>query len=218
MTKLKTLIFFVSLTWGAASSSVAEAALPPFGWSNTWLNVYIGQLSGRSGTYVCYQKNDGSNEFSIVKIGDANGIWDATVKAGNMKDFIVVHYGGPNYNCGSFGTINGPPINFDPVLEIYGFGGDDYIYGGNKTWIIWGGDGNDDLRSSSPGVTMYGGFGNDRIYWNGTGNAYLYGQEADDCLQADGPSSYVDGGSGTDGCSRVSGTMVNCERAASCGD
>ena len=71
---------------------------------------------------------------------------------------------------------------------IYGYGGDDNIYGLNGADSLYGGDGNDYLSGRSGADTLHGGDGDDNLRGGGDADT-LYGGEGNDDLR---------GGSGVD--------------------
>ncbi|MEO1592222.1 MAG: calcium-binding protein [Cyanobacteria bacterium J06632_22] len=94
--------------------------------------------------------------------------------------------------------------------EIRGFGGDDYIVGGEKSDKLYGGDGGDTIhgldgndtiwgdRSGESGVDfLYGGDGNDKLY-GGNGDDELYGGKNNDVLYGGRGADLLVGGSGSD--------------------
>ncbi len=72
--------------------------------------------------------------------------------------------------------------------EIFGFGGNDYLYGGNAQDTLWGGDGDDHLYA----------FGNQAPNSNGNQYNRLHGDAGDDVLVSGSGTSAIDGGEGYD--------------------
>ncbi|MFT3950948.1 MAG: calcium-binding protein [Oscillospiraceae bacterium] len=71
---------------------------------------------------------------------------------------------------------------------IYGFDGDDTIFGGSLRDIIYGGKGNDKLHGGEGEDLLSGENGNDKLI-GGAGNDELHGGEGDDILYGDDENS-----------------------------
>jgi Ca2+-binding RTX toxin-like protein len=121
-----------------------------------------------------------------VAFNHGNAIWNevAQVSGGDGHDTLR---GGP-----LAGTVRGE----DGDDLLYGYGGNDYLYGGyGGSDTIFGGGGND---------LMYGGYGGafeeyayDELYGEG-GNDTLFGEGGDDYLDPGTDADYAYGGSGND--------------------
>lgn len=89
--------------------------------------------------------------------------------------------------------------------EIYGLGGDDFIYGGvgkpsdRRTGPdqLYGGDGNDAIFAGRGTDTVWGDAGDDRV-GGGSGNDIVYGGDGNDILTGDNNSDVLYGGDGDD--------------------
>jgi serralysin len=101
----------------------------------------------------------------------------------------------------------------------YGTDDDDqFTANTNETWYIYGYDGDDDLYGAGGGDRLYGGYGHD--YLNGGGGAdYLYGSYGNDVLVGGSGSDYLSGGTGTDWAyySGSTGVVVDLEAGAGYG-
>lgn len=82
-------------------------------------------------------------------------------------------------------TIN---ISNQYAFEIYGYDGNDFIFGSSSKDLIYGGNGND---------VIWGDGGNDTIYGE-EGNDLLFGDSGQDTLYGGNGNDRLDGGSGAD--------------------
>jgi len=99
------------------------------------------------------------------------------------------------------------PNGYSNFAPIFGFGGNDNIFGGYYTGDIHGGVGNDTIIRSGPySFGSFGEDGDDVIYagYNGgisdggRGNDHVYGSSGYDTILGGAGNDYIDGGSGSD--------------------
>ena len=91
-------------------------------------------------------------------------------------------------------------------LELYGYGGDDSLFGGRGNDLLYGGDGDDLLIGGDGGGQLFGGDGDDTLQGSfgddtldgGEGNDTLDGGTGDDTLDGGEGNDTLDGGSGDD--------------------
>ena len=110
---------------------------------------------------------------------------------------------------GIAGTESNDTLRGSTTLQnqLAGFGGDDFIRGGNTTDFIDGGDGNDDIRGNGGSDEIYGGAGNDTLIGGfngfgapqpGDGADYLDGGEGNDVIRGGDGDDTLLGGAGDD--------------------
>lgn len=168
------------------------------------------------------------SDFAVISDNYAvAGVWETPFVPyvplecpGELDDYNLV--------LGTDGNDTITPTAADPALRttngpdlVFGFGGNDYIQGGNQGDCLVGGDGDDEIggdRNDENGEDyliggagndrldggngrdlQYGGAGHDRL--DGTnGNDMLYGQAGDDWLLGWNGTDLLDGGDGHDNC------------------
>jgi Ca2+-binding RTX toxin-like protein len=81
--------------------------------------------------------------------------------------------------------------------EMWGYGGDDIIYGNIRADRIWGGSGDDLIYGYDGNDWIDGGKGDDQIY-GGRGNDVIFGREDNDFLAGGEDDDQLWGGSGDD--------------------
>ena len=102
------------------------------------------------------------------------------------------------------------PTNPDKHQKIFGFGGNDELFGGNKADLIFGGSGDDDVSAGDGNDYIFGGRGDDILRGQG-GNDHIYGGRGNDTLgpgNNPGDVDYLFGGRGNDTASFASATAA----------
>lgn len=135
------------------------------------------------------------NTYTIEKIVDANGDELSLLDA---DDWVVLTSSSESYTSGS------------TSLTILGQDGDDNIYGDNTTDtddIIYGGDGDDFIRTWGGNDIVYGGDGIDTIYLD-DGNDVAYGGNGNDVINGGDGDDEIHGGEGMDTLRGNGGTDV----------
>lgn len=94
-------------------------------------------------------------------------------------------------------TIKALSYSYSMGVNIYGYGGNDKLFGTNYSDRLYGGNGHDTLSGLKGNDYLYGGFGND-ILFGGYGNDYLYGERGNDILFGSFGNDRLYGGSGND--------------------
>jgi len=129
--------------------------------------------------------------------------------ADGKNDRIVVGpSSGGKFNVGINGVMKTVPA-FPGFMEIYGRGGNDTIYfNGNTTKVmrVFGGEGNDEIVTSSGSDWLDGGDGDDRLtggngqntFWGGRGNDVLVGCNGKDLMFGGTENDFMNGGGGDD--------------------
>ena len=82
-------------------------------------------------------------------------------------------------------------------LILYGYGGDDRLFGGRGYDLLYGGDGDDLLIGGDTGGQLYGGDGDDTLKGS-FGEYELYGGEGNDNLNGGNGDDTLKGGTGND--------------------
>ena len=146
-------------------------------------------------------------------VGDANGIDD--VGGGGVTVFVVPDDSDDKEDDSPEDTIeittapinpftiSGPPItifvhNSDKEGDtIYGYGGDDTLYGTSDRDFIYGGSGDDTIYGGANRDRLFGGGDDDTLY-GGSGHDFLYGSSGDDTLHGDDGRDHLYGDEGDD--------------------
>ncbi len=139
---------------------------------------------------------------------------DSSKNAGAAKDDVLVsieNVKGTEYDDIIYGSNTGTTDSNTNVVyssyesgRLYGYGGNDILYGGNGQYDrLYGGDGDDILIGRSYHTRnnqdrFFGGNGNDTIYASDSDFNYLYGENGDDKLYGGKGNDYLRGGEGKD--------------------
>ena len=217
MKKLTSLLFSavvaVLFLCQASPAGATTTLTNPFG--NDPTNIYLGLISPW-GTYVVYSRiSDGACNFYLV--GDVNGLSDNLVmNGGGGNDFVATLYNAGAVFCGYTMTQS----NYrGHNVTTNGLGGNDTIWvGGVGNDFVYGGAGNDWVRTLSPLGLISGDDGNDTLISDAmSGGDRTYGGNGNDCMEdTSRAASVFDCGAGYD--TVISGyyppNKKNCERIA----
>ena len=168
--------FSVAVAAWSVNVHAATTKGSPFG--NAPVSVRIG--SDPEGQWIGWQ-NQTTGECAWDWIGDTTGINDDyLVASGQGNDSLVVQT--------TLATFCGYPIGIPRynghVLDLYGYGGNDFL--SSPTTLntsIFGGEGNDWITSGNGIATLKGFNGDDLILASGSGfGGRYYGEAGNDCL------------------------------------
>ena len=181
----------------------------------------IGDFNGDGLDDIANVQSDGNNWFAISK-GDGtfyyldntlgtNGYWpddnNSTQLIGDFNgdgkdDIANLQSDGVSNNFVSLSNLN-TDIDDDVIYggegddDIRGYKGDDKLYGEDNNDTIYGGEGNDELRGGNDNDTLHGESDNDKLY-GGSGEDYLDGGIGDDELNGDEDNDKLYGFDGND--------------------
>ncbi|MFZ5482059.1 MAG: calcium-binding protein [Myxococcota bacterium] len=140
-----------------------------------------------------------NNGFNFYYLQDQGSAFLAEIYGNSGNDNI---HGSHDTTKFSESLYGGPGVDY-----IWGYYGDDTIYGGDG-YDLWleGGDGNDTIYGGAGGDDIYCGAGDDTVYggadaddlYGGDGLDSLYGEAGDDDIWGEGHADFVAGGPGMD--------------------
>jgi hypothetical protein len=180
-----------------------EEAVLPDGWIKKSVvlkkNLILEPAMGEGGDYGIYNYNlirdSADNSYHQFKWSD-NGVLV------NSKVEGMIGWGGRGDNL-----ITGDHAGSEGSKDtIHGAQGDDRLFAGLKSDVLWGDHGDDVLRGNGGSDSLNGGAGKDRLIGGraadslagGDGDDYLYGRSGDDTLNGGDGDDRLVGGSGAD--------------------
>ncbi|NUB43319.1 Hint domain-containing protein [Fertoebacter nigrum] len=172
---------------------------PPRGTDGIVMGTMVGDLI--DGAYTGDKDGDmidaGDNIFpgnapndDIVEAGDGDdtvisGLGSDTVYGGNGNDLIETGRFASSPDRGFPGLYGDDADPEDDRDVVYGGEGDDVVRSGDDGDTLYGGVGNDTLDGGDDDDLLWGGYGDDKLI-GGEGADTLYGEAGDDVLYGDG--------------------------------
>ena len=140
------------------------------------------------------------------KANSISGTADTTlIQGAGLNDTLSAGAAAPVVIYGFSGNdlIYGSNVDTDELYgnqgsdTIYGLGGKDFIAGGEGNDLLYGGDGDDTVFGDVGNDTISGGAGND-ILGGGEGNDLIYGDDGNDIIWGEKGNDNLYGGAGND--------------------
>lgn len=199
-----------SLGHAVAASAATVVVTSPY----TSANIFIGRDT-RGDARVYFQRA-GSTECSSARLGNSNGLFNATeVRGGSGPDTFRINMAS-TFTCDTMSVSLYTGIVYGAwFLDTQADGGADQIRSGSSSTISFakGGPGNDELRGYASNVRLFGEDGDDKLkgYGNGSNEGYDGGSH-NDCIEdaGYGYSSLVCGAGDSDRVN-ASGPSSGCE-------
>ncbi|MGB3539092.1 MAG: calcium-binding protein [Mesorhizobium sp.] len=147
-------------------------------WSTSDISIYRGGLHGSD---LVFEDTNG-NTMTITGqfTGSSYAVEHATFADSTTLDLmtIAMETRGTSGNDALYYTAG------SQADTIYGYAGDDQLYGGSGATTIYGGDGTDQLHAGTGDTTLSGGDGSDYLYGNtGTDTfLFLHGETGSDII------------------------------------
>jgi Ca2+-binding RTX toxin-like protein len=140
---------------------------------------------------------DDAGDVVVEKAGEGTDTVFASIGytlGANFENLVLIGIAGTGTGNALDNVIQGSDFAND---VLYGGDGDDEIRDNAGSDILFGEAGNDLIIDNDGNDTVYGGAGNDRIY-NNAGNDALVGDDGDDHLSDNAGNDLLSGGAGSD--------------------